>query len=58
MAIRLVEAVEAVASGDARLRAVMAGAHRYLLDHGGDVRFWEHGSLRTQLARWTDDDIE
>ena len=31
---------------------LMAGAHRYLLDHGGDVSFWEHGWLRTELARW------
>ena len=38
-----------------RLRALMAGAHRYLLDHGGDVSFWEDGWLRTQLARWESD---
>jgi hypothetical protein len=30
----------------------MAGAHRHLLEHGGDVSFWENGWLRTQLARW------
>jgi alkyl sulfatase BDS1-like metallo-beta-lactamase superfamily hydrolase len=57
LAIRLaeaVEAVEAVAPDAPRLRAVMAGAHRYLLDHGGDVSFWEHGWLRAQLARWDD----
>lgn len=51
-AIRLGEAVEAVEPDNPRLRAVMAGAHRYLLDHGGDVSFWENGWLRTQLARW------
>jgi hypothetical protein len=33
----------------------MAGAHGYLLDHGGDVSFWENGWLRTQLERWTAD---
>ncbi len=54
-AIRLGEAVEAVAPDDRRLRSVMAGAHRHLLDHGGDVSFWEHGWLRTQLARWDGD---
>ena len=52
LAIRLGEAVEPVAPDDARLQAVMAGAHRYLLDHGGDESFWENGWLRTQLARW------
>ena len=55
LAIRLGEAAEVVAPRDPRLRAVMAGAHRYLLDHGGDVSFWEHGWLRTQLARWEAD---
>jgi len=52
LAIRLGEGVEAVAPEHARLRALMAGAHRYLLEHGGDESFWEHGWLRTQLARW------
>lgn len=52
LAVRLGEAVEATAPGDPRLRAVMAGAHQHLLDHGGDVSFWENGWLRTQLARW------
>jgi alkyl sulfatase BDS1-like metallo-beta-lactamase superfamily hydrolase len=52
LAIRLGEAVETVAPDEARLRALMAAAHRHLLDHGGDVSFWEHGWLRTQLARW------
>ena len=52
LAIRLGEAVEVVDPADRRLRPLMAGAHRYLLDHGGDVSFWEHGWLRTQLARW------
>jgi alkyl sulfatase BDS1-like metallo-beta-lactamase superfamily hydrolase len=58
LAIRLgetVEDVEEVVADDERLRALMAGAHRHLLDHGGDESFWEHGWLRTQLARWTDD---
>ena len=56
LAIRLGEAVEAIAPRHTRLRAVMARAHRYLLDHGGDVSFWENGWLRTQLARWERDD--
>ena len=30
-------------------------AHRYLLDHGGDISFWENGWLRDQLARWGSD---
>jgi alkyl sulfatase BDS1-like metallo-beta-lactamase superfamily hydrolase len=55
LAIRLGEAVEAVAPRDPRLRAVMTRAHRYLLDHGGDVSFWENGWLRTQLSRWEGD---
>ncbi len=55
LAIRLGEAVAAAMPDDPRLRVVMAGAHRYLLDHGGDVSFWEHGWLRTELARWTTD---
>jgi len=52
LAIRLGEAVEAVTPEDPRLWAVMADAHRHLLDHGGDVSFWEHGWLRTELERW------
>jgi hypothetical protein len=55
LAIRLGEAIEAIALRNTRLRAVMARAHRYLLDHGGDVSFWENGWLRTQLARWERD---
>jgi alkyl sulfatase BDS1-like metallo-beta-lactamase superfamily hydrolase len=52
LAIRLGEAVAGVAPDPSRLRALMAAAHRHLLDHGGDVSFWEHGWLRTELARW------
>ncbi len=52
LAIRLGEAVEAADPEDARLGALMASAHRFLLDHGGDTSFWEHGWLRSQLARW------
>jgi hypothetical protein len=52
LAIRLGEAVAACAPHDARLRSLMADAHQFLLDHGGDVSFWEHGWLRTELARW------
>jgi alkyl sulfatase BDS1-like metallo-beta-lactamase superfamily hydrolase len=52
LAIRLGEAVEATAPGHPRLAPLMAAAHRHLLGHGGDVSFWEHGWLRTQLTRW------
>jgi len=53
LAIRLGEAVAAaLGPHDPRLRALMAGAHRHLLDHGGDESFWEHGWLKTELARW------
>lgn len=53
LAIRLGEAAEAADPDNPRLRTVMAGAHRHLLDNGGDVSFWENGWLRAQLARWT-----
>jgi glyoxylase-like metal-dependent hydrolase (beta-lactamase superfamily II) len=52
LAIKLGEAVEAVDPSDLRVGVLMADAHRYLLDHGGDVSFWENGWLRTELARW------
>ncbi|OWY61192.1 hypothetical protein B7486_65085, partial [cyanobacterium TDX16] len=58
LAIRLGEAVAAAEAADTEvptLRALMAGAHQHLLDHGGDESFWEHGWLRTQLARWQPD---
>jgi glyoxylase-like metal-dependent hydrolase (beta-lactamase superfamily II) len=54
LAIRLGEAVAAAAPDDPRPRAVVVGAHRHLLDHGGDVSFWESGWLRAELARWSD----
>jgi alkyl sulfatase BDS1-like metallo-beta-lactamase superfamily hydrolase len=52
VAIRIGEAVARAVPDDPQLRTLMAGAHRHLLDHGGDVSFWEHGWLRTELARW------
>ena len=52
VAIRLGEGVAAVAPGEPRLVALMAAGHRYLLDHGGDVSFWEHGWLQHELTRW------
>jgi alkyl sulfatase BDS1-like metallo-beta-lactamase superfamily hydrolase len=55
LAILLAEAAQSVEADSPRLRSVMAGAHRHLLDHGGDVSFWENGWLRTQLARWEED---
>ena len=53
LAIRIGEAVAAVAPDAPGLRNVMASAHQYLLDNGGSVSFWENGWLRTELARWT-----
>jgi alkyl sulfatase BDS1-like metallo-beta-lactamase superfamily hydrolase len=52
LAISIGDAVAGVAPDDPRLRTLMAGAHRYLLEHGGDVSFWEHGWLQTELRRW------
>jgi glyoxylase-like metal-dependent hydrolase (beta-lactamase superfamily II) len=52
VAIGLGEAVAAVVPDDERLRALMANAHRQLLERGGATNFWEHGWLRTELARW------
>ncbi len=52
VAIRLGEVVATASPDEPRLGALMAGAHRHLLDSGGDVSFWENGWLRDQLARW------
>jgi len=52
LALRLGEAVAAFDDSQPRVRALMAGAHRYLLAHGGDESFWEHGWLQTEAARW------
>ena len=52
LAIRIGEAIAASSPNNPRLRALMANAHRYLLNNGGDESFWEEGWLRTELARW------
>ncbi len=52
LALRLGEAVAAFDDTHPRVRALMAGAHRYLLEHGGDESFWEHGWLQTEARRW------
>ncbi len=52
LALRIGEAIAASSPDDPRLRALMANAHRYLLNNGGDESFWEEGWLRTELARW------
>ena len=52
LAIRLGEAAVAAEPDAARGQAVLAAAHRFLLDHGGNISFWENGWLRSQLARW------
>jgi glyoxylase-like metal-dependent hydrolase (beta-lactamase superfamily II) len=55
LAIRLGEAVLAGDADSPRARALLAAAHRHLLEHGGDVSFWENGWLRDELARWGSD---
>ena len=55
LAIRLSEAVVTRDPDSVRARAVLAGAHRHLIEHGGDTSFWEHGWLRDQLAHWGSD---
>ena len=55
LAIKLGEAVAREVPDDERLHALMAAAHQYLLDHGGDVSFWEDGWLRTERDRWIGD---
>jgi glyoxylase-like metal-dependent hydrolase (beta-lactamase superfamily II) len=52
LAVRLGEAVAAAAPDKRRVKALMVAAHRYLLDHGGDVSFWENGWLVEQINRW------
>ena len=51
VAIRVAEAVETGSPEHPRARDVLVAAHRYLLDHGGDVSFWENGWLRHELDR-------
>lgn len=53
LAIRIGEAVAERSAEEPGLRPLMASAHQWLLDHGGDESFWEHGWLRTELARWS-----
>ena len=55
LAIKLGATVAATEPDDPRVRTLMADAHRYLLDHGGDVSFWENGWLRSELAGWEAD---
>ncbi len=54
VALRIAEAVVEAAPMLPGARTLMADAHRHLLEHGGDVNFWESGWLRTELARWSD----
>jgi glyoxylase-like metal-dependent hydrolase (beta-lactamase superfamily II) len=55
LAIKLGEALAAAGlADDPRLRALMAGAHAHLYDHGGEVSFWEEGWLRTERDRWSE----
>jgi len=48
-ALWLVEAVLRVAAGDAEATSLAIEAHEWLLNHGGDVSFWESGWLRTRI---------
>ena len=52
LAIQLGEAAHQAGGTTATLSHLMADAHRYLLEHGGDESFWENGWLRTQISRW------
>ena len=60
VAIQIAEAIDGLKPGGgprsssaaAGARSVLARAHTHLLEHGGDVSFWENGWLRDQLARW------
>jgi hypothetical protein len=36
----------------------MARAHEYLLNHGGDVSFWENGWLEHEAQRWTNSETK
>jgi hypothetical protein len=51
VAIRVAEAVETHSPEEPRAKALLVEAHRYLLDHGGDISFWENGWLRHELER-------
>ena len=55
VAIQIAEALDALEPGGAGARSVLARAHTHLLEHGGDVSFWENGWLRDQLERWGSD---
>jgi alkyl sulfatase BDS1-like metallo-beta-lactamase superfamily hydrolase len=55
VAIQIAEALEALQPGTARARSVLVRSHAHLLEHGGDVSFWENGWLHDQLQRWGSD---
>jgi alkyl sulfatase BDS1-like metallo-beta-lactamase superfamily hydrolase len=55
VAIQIAEALEGLDPGGASPRSVLSRAHTHLLEHGGDVSFWESGWLRDQLQRWGSD---
>jgi alkyl sulfatase BDS1-like metallo-beta-lactamase superfamily hydrolase len=52
LTIRLAEAAVAAEPDSARAHAILAAAHRFLLEHGGNISFWENGWLHDQFARW------
>jgi alkyl sulfatase BDS1-like metallo-beta-lactamase superfamily hydrolase len=51
VAIRVAEAVETHSPENPRAKDLLIEAHRYLLDNGGDISFWENGWLRHELKR-------
>ncbi len=52
LASKLAEAALGAEPDSARAQAVLAASHHFLLEHGGNISFWENGWLRDQLARW------
>jgi glyoxylase-like metal-dependent hydrolase (beta-lactamase superfamily II) len=54
-AIHLAEIALAGDNAHRGARAVLLAAHQRLLDDGGDVSFWEHGWLKHEIDRWSDE---
>jgi len=54
-ALHLLEAVLAVDERHPGAARLMVDAHRHLLEHGGDVSFWESGWLGAQARRWAEE---
>jgi alkyl sulfatase BDS1-like metallo-beta-lactamase superfamily hydrolase len=52
VAILLTEGVLAADESHVGAARLMADAHRWLLESGGDVSFWENGWLESEMRRW------